>query len=354
MSDTKDFIIGIQFTRLGKLYHFKANEDRHLAINDHVLVETSRGLQLGRVAQIIQPEDNDTSYANLKSIIRQATEADVLAQEEWLKREEETIELARKALRENRISNVKIVDVEYGYSGESLNILVSSLSDEKLNIHPIREALIRQFHDAAINVRQVGPRDVAKIFGGIGACGMTERCCTQFLNEFTSISIRMAKEQEISLTPEEITGMCGRLRCCLIYEYDQYKEGRKGLPKKSKWVETPEGIGRVNVVLPLKGTVMVSLPDVGLKEFTGEEVTLTQRPAPSTTLPNRGDDNKTDNQGNNRSSANTRRDNRPPRDPEDSRSRNRPQPGQNAQNRRSRRNPNQRSRKGNNQESKKE
>ncbi|NSW51405.1 MAG: hypothetical protein HPY85_02735 [Anaerolineae bacterium] len=355
MEDNTDFIIGIQFTRLGKLYNFKANEDRDLAINDHVLVETSRGLQLGRVAQMITPPEGDHSYANLKPIIRKATEDDVRAQAEWLEKEEETIELARKALRENRIKNVKIIDVEYGYSGESLNVLVSSLSDEKINIHPIREALIRQFHGASINVRQVGPRDVAKIFGGIGACGLNERCCSQFLNEFTSISIRMAKEQEISLTPEEITGMCGRLRCCLIYEYDQYVEGRKGLPKKSKWVETPEGVGRVSLVLPLKGTVMVDIPDVGFKEFTGEQVTVTQRPAPREEAPRRssgyqppapadkpGEEEPTDNRRSNRSSSQNRGGNRPPRGRGDG---NQPGGARDGQNRRPRRNPDQRRRK---------
>jgi len=280
MSDSPDFIIGVQFTRLGKIYHFKANDDRDLVINDYVLVETSRGLQIGRVAQIIQTPGDDPTQINPKSIIRKATQLDLEKQIDFSAKEEETIELCRKALREAHIRDVKIVSIEYGYSGGSLSVLISSLNDEKINIHPIREAINRQFSDLSVNIRQVGPRDVAKIYGGLGACGLPERCCSQFLNEFTSISIRMAKEQEISLTPEEITGMCGRLRCCLIYEYEQYREGRKGLPKKTKWVETPEGIGRVNVVLPLKGTVLVDIPNAGLKEFTGDQVTPAQRPAP--------------------------------------------------------------------------
>ena len=106
-------------------------------------------------------------------------------------------------------------------------------------------------------MRQIGPRDVAKILGGMGACGLETRCCSKFLTDFSPISIKMAKEQGISLTPTEITGMCGRLRCCLIYEYEQYVEARKQLPKRNKRVVTPRGEGKVVDVLPMSDRVMV-------------------------------------------------------------------------------------------------
>ena len=121
-------------------------------------------------------------------------------------------------------------------------------------------------------MRQIGPRDVAKYLGGMGACGLETRCCSTFLTEFNPISIKMAKEQDISLTPTEITGMCGRLRCCLVYEYEQYQEARKSLPKRGKRVITPLGEGRVIDVYPLKSTIMVDL-DKGIKhEFPQEDV----------------------------------------------------------------------------------
>ena len=122
------------------------------------------------------------------------------------------------------------------------------------------------------DVRQIGPRDVAKVIGGMGACGIENRCCSRFLTDFCSISIRMAKEQGISLTPTEITGICGRLRCCLNYEYEHYAAMRKGLPKKNKKVNTPMGIGKVVEVLTLKEAVLVDLPEAGVKEFSKEEI----------------------------------------------------------------------------------
>ena len=116
-------------------------------------------------------------------------------------------------------------------------------------------------------MRQIGPRDVAKIIGGMGACGMESRCCSIFLTEFSPISIKMAKEQGISLTPSEITGMCGRLRCCLIYEYQQYVEARKTLPKRKKRVITPQGEGKVIDTYPLKDSVLVEVEGIGREEF---------------------------------------------------------------------------------------
>jgi cell fate regulator YaaT (PSP1 superfamily) len=121
-------------------------------------------------------------------------------------------------------------------------------------------------------MRQVGPRDVAKILGGMGACGLEERCCSRFLTEFSPISIKMAKAQGISLNPQEITGMCGRLRCCLVYEYEQYVEARKHLPKRNKRVVTPMGEGRVYDVLPLKDAVIVVFEDGKRAEFLKHEV----------------------------------------------------------------------------------
>jgi cell fate regulator YaaT (PSP1 superfamily) len=110
------------------------------------------------------------------------------------------------------------------------------------------------------------------MLGGMGACGLESRCCSKFLTEFSPISIKMAKEQGISLTPQEITGMCGRLRCCLVYEYEQYAAARKELPKRNKRVVTPMGEGRVLNVSPLLMTVRVELPDVGAREFSRDEI----------------------------------------------------------------------------------
>lgn len=130
----------------------------------------------------------------------------------------------------------------------------------------------RAYPRSRIDMRQIGPRDVAKILGGMGACGLETRCCSTFLTEFSPISIKMAKEQGISLSPSEITGMCGRLRCCLIYEYEQYVRARKQLPKRGKRVISPQGEGKVVDVYPLKDAVLVDLGDIGEFEFNREDL----------------------------------------------------------------------------------
>ena len=130
----------------------------------------------------------------------------------------------------------------------------------------------KHFHPTQVELRQIGPRDVAKMLCGMGACGLETRCCSRFLTEFSPISIKMAKEQGISLTPQEITGMCGRLRCCLVYEYEQYAAARKELPKRNKRVVTPMGEGKVIDVSPLLLTVRVMLPNDIVREFSRDEI----------------------------------------------------------------------------------
>ena len=127
-----------------------------------------------------------------------------------------------------------------------------------------------------IELRQIGPRDVAKIIGGMGACGIETRCCSKFLTDFSPISIKMAKDQGISLTPNEITGMCGRLRCCLIFEYEQYVAARKELPKRNKKVVTPKGEGKVIDLMPMSNQVVVLVEDAegrrSRETFAKEEI----------------------------------------------------------------------------------
>ena len=128
-----------------------------------------------------------------------------------------------------------------------------------MDLKTLKRDMQKKFSSPQVEMRQIGPRDVAKLLGGMGACGLETRCCSKFLTEFSPISIKMAKEQGISLTPTEITGMCGRLRCCLVYEYDQYVAARKELPKRNKRVVTPKGEGKVTDIIPMSNTIMVLL-----------------------------------------------------------------------------------------------
>ena len=265
------FIVGIRFAKVGKVYHFDASKLPDLCPGDHVVVETSRGWQLGQVAQLVAnpqlPQEGP-----LKPVDRLATPRDLVMRQVWQSKEEEAVTACRKRAGELNLGRIKILAAEFSFDGSRLAIMFSSENEEKIDLKSLRQDMQKTFAPSQVELRQVGPRDVAKILGGMGACGLETRCCTRFLTDFSSISIRMAKEQGISLTPTEITWMCGRLRCCLIYEYDQYVAARAGLPKRNKRVITPLGEGKVVDVAPLRETVIVELPEIGQREFSKADI----------------------------------------------------------------------------------
>jgi cell fate regulator YaaT (PSP1 superfamily) len=257
------FIVGIRFQKVGKVYHFDASNCSGLQVGDFAVVETSRGRQLGEVIQIVE-NPAPPPEGPWKPIQRIATPRDLVLRQLWQKKELEATINCRAKLPEAGIPGVKIVASEFTFDGSRLSFLYSTEAEGKVDLRKLRNAMQRLYPRAQVEMRQIGPRDVAKLLGGMGACGLETRCCSMFLTEFSPISIKMAKEQGISLTPSEITGMCGRLRCCLVYEYEQYVEARKGLPKRGKRVVIPAGEGKVVDVYPLKQTVVVEL-DTGVR-----------------------------------------------------------------------------------------
>jgi len=268
---SNSFIIGVQFESIGKNYFFDASRYPDLKPGDPVVVRTSRGLQLATITQAnIDVEDLD--LPSFKSVERPATPKDLLQSKALAMKEEETEAKIREYFNKNGLSAIKIVSVEYSLDGNRLFILLSSESSINYNIKRVHADIQKLEKDVQLEIRQIGPRDAAKLIGGMGACGLEKRCCSKFLTEFSSISIRMAKTQDISLTPSEITGMCGRLRCCLMYEYDQYVEAIKTLPKRKRKVITPMGEGRVIQILPLRQSVIVDLPEIGPRQFSKEEL----------------------------------------------------------------------------------
>jgi cell fate regulator YaaT (PSP1 superfamily) len=271
-------VAGIRFSKVGKIYHFDATRIKEVAIGDIVVVETSRGWQLGDVVQILVDPPTPPEGA-WKMIDRRANPRDLVCRLNWQAREAEVVESCRQRKEELRLAGIKIVAAEFSFEGSRLTILFSNESEEKAELKSLRQDMQKRFSPTQVELRQIGPRDVAKIISGIGACGLEKRCCSQFLTDFSSISIRMAKEQGISLTPTEITGMCGRLRCCLVYEYEQYTEARSHLPKRNKRVVTPLGEGKVVDVHPLSGRVVVEIQDVGYREFPVEELKGLDEPA---------------------------------------------------------------------------
>ena len=268
-------IIGVRFTKIGKIYHFNSNAVPDVGVGEHVIVDTSRGKHLGEVVQRVQ-ETPPQPEGGWKSVERRATPRDLLLQQSWQNKQTEAMINCRARAAELNLKEVKVVAAEYNYDGSRLAFLFSTESEDKVDLKSLKKDMHDLYPNTHVEMRQIGPRDVAKLLGGMGACGIETRCCSKFLTDFSPISIKMAKEQGISLTPNEITGMCGRLRCCLIYEYEQYVEARKTLPKRNKRVVTPKGEGKVIDILPMSDKIMV-LIESGTDRpqqmtFTREEV----------------------------------------------------------------------------------
>lgn len=264
------YIVGLRFQDVGKVYHFDASNIPDLQIGDFAIVETSRGQQIGEVVQVI--DESTQPNGKWKPIERKATARDLVIRQIWRKKEVEAMINCRAKSSELGLQGIKIVAAEFTFDGTRLSILYNTEADEKIDLRSLHRAMKRSYPRSRIDMRQIGPRDVAKILGGMGACGMEKRCCSMFLTEFSPISIKMAKAQGISLSPTEITGMCGRLRCCLIYEYEQYIEARKRLPRRSKRVVTPLGEGKVSDIFPLRESVMVQLETGKFHEFELDEI----------------------------------------------------------------------------------
>jgi cell fate regulator YaaT (PSP1 superfamily) len=264
-------IVAVRFQSLGKLYYYDSAGETDLRAGDQVLVMTGRGREVG---EVVGPVENPGAPPEgaWKPIERRANAQELVMRRMWQRRELETLIDCRARASELGLHNVKIARAEYSYDGSRLTFLFSTETDDKVDLKDLRKEMQKLHRKSQVEMRQVGPRDVAKILGGMGACGLEERCCSRFLTEFSPISIKMAKAQGISLNPQEITGMCGRLRCCLVYEYEQYVEARKHLPKRNKHVMTPQGEAKVIDPLPLKDAVLVLLEDGRRMEFKRLEI----------------------------------------------------------------------------------
>lgn len=251
----KSSIIGIRFQKLGKMYHFKVGNVTDLEPGDHVVVKTQRGRQLGQVITYVDPKEV-FKLKGMKSVQRKATPRDMVMKQVWEAKELDALISCREKAKQLNIKDAKFVKADYSFDGSWLTIQYAS-ENKKLNVRSLQKAL-SDTYKVRVEMRGIGPRDMAKILGGHGACG-APRCCSTFLTEFSPVSIRMAKEQGISLSPQEITGMCGRLRCCLVFEYEQYVEARKQLPKRGKRIGTPYGEGKVIDIRALRESVIVAV-----------------------------------------------------------------------------------------------
>ncbi len=209
-------------------------------LGDFVVVETERGIELGEVIEAPHEVRDDELPAALKPVVRVADEADRAYAEELLVKEAEALPAFKEAVEKSGL-DIKAVDVEYLFSGDKAIFYFTA--EDRVDFRDLVRDLAAQFH-VRVDMRQIGVRDEARLVGGVGHCGQP-LCCVRFGGEFQPVSIRMAKEQDLPLNPLKISGLCGRLMCCLRYEYDAYKDFKSRAPKRGAMVETPAGTAKV-------------------------------------------------------------------------------------------------------------
>ena len=248
-------IIGVRFKPNGKSYYFDPGS-LPIKLGDNVIVETSRGVEYGNVVIGKRTISDDKITKPLKSVLRLATDEDNARYKENKEKEKEAFAICLEKIRENDLE-MKLIDVEYTYDRSKL--LFYFTADGRVDFRKLVKDLAVIFR-TRIELRQIGVRDESKAMGSYGVCGRS-LCCSQFLDEFVPVSIKMAKEQGLSLNPGKISGACGRLMCCLKYEQDTYEELSKNSPRRGATVKTPDGKGTVESVSLLKGLVRVRIPD---------------------------------------------------------------------------------------------
>ena len=246
-------VIGVRFKEVGKVYYFDPNGIQ-MKKGDMAIVETARGVECGEVAmENREIEDKDIVHP-LKKMIRKATQGDLKKVEENRKKERHAFEICEKKILDHKLE-MKLVDVEYTFDNNK--ILFYFTADGRVDFRELVKDLASVFR-TRIELRQIGVRDEAKMLGGLGICGRPF-CCASFLGEFQPVSIKMAKEQGLSLNPTKISGACGRLMCCLKYEQDAYEDLLRSTPKVGAIVQTADGRGRVTEVNLLTGNLKVHL-----------------------------------------------------------------------------------------------
>ena len=244
-------IVGIQFQKNGTLYYYDVNQ-LETRVGDYVIVETVHGPDLGEVVVGCREVEDDKTPAQIKRLIRIATQQDIQHSVENREKEKEAYIICQKKIGEHKLE-MKLVSVEYAF--DNSKILFYFTANGRIDFRSLVKDLASVFK-TRIELRQIGVRDEARMLGGLGQCGRPI-CCGAFLDEFQPVSIKMAKEQNLSLNPTKISGVCGRLMCCLKYEQEQYEQIRKRMPRVGREIKTPEGFGTVSELNILKETVTV-------------------------------------------------------------------------------------------------
>lgn len=268
-------VIGVRFRNVGKIYYF-GPKDYQIGLGDHVIVETARGVEYGYVALAPHMVEDDAVVQPLKDVLRLATPEDEDKELENRSKEKEAFQICLKKIQDHKLG-MKLIDVEYTFDNNK--VLFYFTADGRVDFRALVKDLAAVFK-TRIELRQIGVRDETKIMGGIGICGRP-LCCHTYLTEFAPVSIKMAKEQNLSLNQTKISGACGRLMCCLKNEQEIYEELNKKLPGIGDTVITPEGIqGKVHSVSVLRQYVraLVEINDEKeMRDYKAEELKFRPR-----------------------------------------------------------------------------
>jgi len=257
-------MIGVKLREAGKAENFAVSASLKLDMGDYVIVEQERGSEYGIVASESRPRpEDDKQKPALMRVIRKATPGDMHQIERNKKKVKELIDTCDKKIEEHKLP-MKLVDAEYSF--DRSKVMFYFTADSRVDFRNLVKDLASIFK-ARIELKQIGVRDEAKLLGGFGPCGET-LCCAKFLKNFQPVTIKMAKEQNLSLNPTKISGLCGRLMCCLSYEYDTYKDLMAGLPHQGDKVKTKDGTGAVISVNAIKRAVVVQMEDGRQVEVT--------------------------------------------------------------------------------------
>lgn len=239
-------VVGIKFNNGGRIYYFSPGK-LNIKINDNVIVETERGIQFATVATDIISQDSDKVFLPLKDVIRIATKEDKTINLKNITDANRALEYAKKIVEKEQL-DMKLYEASYTFDRKKL--VFKFVADERVDFRELAKLLAAKYK-TRIELRQIGVRDKAKEIGGFGPCGRP-LCCSDFLTNFDSVSINMAKNQGIALNPTKINGVCGRLLCCLGYEDSTYTEYKKGLPKLGEMINYEGKVGRVSELNVLK------------------------------------------------------------------------------------------------------
>lgn len=274
VSDGTVEVVGIRFKSSGKTYYFDPNGTTP-RIGSHAIVETARGLEYGEVVMSNTQISENEVVPPLRPVVRVATQADVLHNEEIKKLEETAFRVCNEKIIAHGL-DMKLIDAQYTF--DNTKLLFYFTSSGRVDFRELVKDLASVFR-TRIELRQIGIRDEAKMVGGLGICGRP-LCCSIFLTDFGQVSIKMAKEQNLSLNSAKISGICGRLMCCLRYEHETYEYEIKRTPPVDTLVRTVDGVGTVTEISPLQGTIKVRLaatPEVPPKSYKRDEVTILKK-----------------------------------------------------------------------------